>query len=146
MHPQCVEYLKWVASLKEPLWFNGATPEQIRAARRARPPLPVEDVHKVENITADGVPVRAYWPVKPEPQLAVLIWYHGGGWVLGDLDAYDPVCRTLANAANVVVVSVDYRLAPEHRFPAAVDDCITAAKWVHANAQKLGIRAGTSER
>lgn len=143
MHPQAIEYLKWVASLNEPSFINGATPAQIRAARRARPPLPKEDVHRVEDMSADGVPVRVYWPTKPDAPQPALIWYHGGGWVLGDLDAYDPTCRTLANASACVVISVDYRLAPEHVFPAAVDDSVTAAKWVHHHAAKLHIRPGT---
>lgn len=142
MHPQALEYLKWVASLNEPSFINGATPAEIRAARRKRTPLPMEDVHRTENHSANGVPVRVYWPIKSDALLPALVWYHGGGWVLGDLDAYDSCCRTLANASAAVVVSVDYRLGPEHIFPAGVDDCITATKWVHENASKLGIRAG----
>lgn len=142
MHPQAVEYLQWVASLNEPSFATGATPAQIRAARRLRPPLPKEDVHRVEDMNAHGVPVRVYWPVKSDAPLPALIFYHGGGWVLGDLDAYDPTCRTLANASACVVISVDYRLAPEHPFPAAVDDSVTAAKWVHQHAATLHIRAG----
>ena len=70
-----------------------------------------------------------------------LIFYHGGGWVIGDLDSHDVVCRKLAHEGELIVISVDYRLAPEHKFPAAVDDAITAAKWIAANAQQLGIDA-----
>jgi acetyl esterase/lipase len=70
-----------------------------------------------------------------------LIFYHGGGWVIGDLDSHDVVCRKLAHEGELIVISVDYRLAPEHKFPAAVDDAITAAKWIAANAQRLGIDA-----
>ena len=61
-----------------------------------------------------------------------LIFYHGGGWVIGDLDSHDVVCRKLAHEGELIVISVDYRLAPEHKFPAAVDDAITAAKWIAA--------------
>jgi acetyl esterase len=68
----------------------------------------------------------------------VLVWYHGGGWVLGTLDASDHTCRELANAASCIVVSVDYRLAPEHKFPASPDDCEAAYEWVLANAESLG--------
>ena len=68
-----------------------------------------------------------------------LIFYHGGGWVIGDLDSHDVVCRKLAHEGELIVISVDYRLAPEHKFPAAVDDAISAAKWVAANANALGI-------
>jgi len=70
-----------------------------------------------------------------------LIFYHGGGWVIGDLDSHDVVCRKLAHEGELIVISVDYRLAPEHKFPAAVDDAITAAKWIAGNAQQLGIDA-----
>src|SRR5207248_8826665 len=70
-----------------------------------------------------------------------LVFYHGGGWVIGDLDSHDVVCRKLAHEGELIVISIDYRLAPEHKFPAAVDDAIAAAKWVAANAQQLGIDA-----
>jgi acetyl esterase len=71
--------------------------------------------------------------------LPVLVYYHGGGWVIGDLDSHDWTCRALANAAKCAVVNVDYRLAPEHRFPAAYDDALAAVKWVAANAGMLNI-------
>jgi acetyl esterase len=70
-----------------------------------------------------------------------LIFFHGGGWVIGDLDSHDVVCRKLADAGQLVVISVDYRLAPEHKFPAAVDDAIAATAWIAANARQLGIDA-----
>jgi acetyl esterase len=70
-----------------------------------------------------------------------LVFFHGGGWVIGDLDSHDVVCRTLAHEGELIVISVDYRLAPEHKFPAAVDDAIAATKWIAADAGKLGIDA-----
>src|SRR5260370_15773351 len=70
-----------------------------------------------------------------------LVFFHGGGWVIGDLDSHDVVCRKLAHEGELIVISVDYRLAPEHKFPAAADDAITATKWVAANAKTLGIDA-----
>jgi len=89
---------------------------------------------------AGEIPVRIYQPhgagVKP-----VLVFLHGGGWVIGTLDSYDATCRELAQGAGCVVVSVDYRLAPEHRYPAAPDDCYAALKWVAANAASLGADA-----
>jgi acetyl esterase len=70
-----------------------------------------------------------------------LVFFHGGGWVIGDLDTHEVVCQKLAHEGELIVISVDYRLAPEHKFPAAADDAITATKWVAANAKKLGIDA-----
>ena len=69
------------------------------------------------------------------------MFFHGGGWVIGDLDSHDVVCRKLADEGELIVISVDYRLAPEHKFPAAVDDAIAATKWIAANARQLGIDA-----
>jgi acetyl esterase len=67
------------------------------------------------------------------------MFFHGGGWVIGNLETHDVVCRKLAHEGEMMVISVDYRLAPEHRFPAAVDDAITATKWIAANAERLAI-------
>ena len=94
----------------------------------------------VENRTIRGangdIPVRVYTPdnstIKP-----VLVYFHGGGWVLGDLDVADGLCRSIANGAGYVVVSVDYRLAPEYKFPAAVEDAYAATSWVAKNAAAL---------
>ena len=101
-------------------------------------------IGKIENIEAAGpegpIPLRIYTPVAAGASgLAALIYFHGGGFVLGDLDCYDSVCRALAESSGCRVISVDYRLAPEHPFPAAVDDCFAAAKWIEANAGTLGI-------
>ena len=70
-----------------------------------------------------------------------LVFFHGGGWVIGDLDTHDVACRKLADEGQLIVISVDYRLAPEHKFPAAVDDAIAATKWIADNAKQLGIDA-----
>ena len=119
------------------------TPEQVRATIEqfgaAAPPgqacVRIEDRH-VPGPDGD-VPVRVYWPAD-DAGLPVLVWYHGGGWTLGNLETADRNCRALANAAGCIVVSVDYRLAPEHRFPAAVEDALLAARWVRAHAADLG--------
>jgi len=94
-------------------------------------------VARTEETIADGVPVRLYWPEGPGPH-PVLVWIHGGGFVLGSAGGYDAPARDLCGRAGCLVVSVDYRLAPEHPFPAAVDDVVTVAKWVTTNAESLG--------
>ena len=86
---------------------------------------------------AGEIPVRIYTPEGQGP-FPVLMYFHGGGFVIGDLDIYDACCRELCAGANCVVVSVDYRLAPEHRFPAAPDDCLAATRWVGAHAAEIG--------
>jgi acetyl esterase len=93
-----------------------------------------EPVYAIGDLDANGVPVRVYRP-SPDDGLPVVVYLHGGGWTIGSVDVYDPITRALANAANAIVVSVDYRLAPEHPYPAPLDDCWTALEWVaeHTN-------------
>jgi acetyl esterase len=114
---------------------------QAREAFAARPLPPGAPVARVEDRTIPGpagdIPVRIYHPSDLTP-LPVLVWYHGGGWVLGTLEQSDHVCRELANAAGCIVVSVGYRLAPENKFPACVDDCEAAYYWAVDNAASLG--------
>jgi acetyl esterase len=86
---------------------------------------------------AGEIPVRVYTPAGEGP-LPVVVYFHGGGWVIGDLEVVDQPCRQLASAAGAIVVSVDYRLAPEHRYPAAFDDCYAATVWVGAHAAEIG--------
>jgi acetyl esterase len=93
---------------------------------------------------AGPIPARLYTPMtlrKPEGLAPCLVFFHGGGWVIGDLDSHDVVCRKLADEGQLLVVSIDYRLAPEHKFPAAVDDAIAATRWIAANARPLGVDA-----
>ncbi len=88
---------------------------------------------------AGAIPVRVYRPHGVASPAPALVFFHGGGFVLGSLASHDPPCRVLADDARCVVIAVDYRLAPEHKFPAAVDDCVAAFRWVAANAASLGV-------
>lgn len=105
---------------------------------------PGPDVAQVTDRVVTGGPhgdfaVRVYHPTAGSDSLGCLVWIHGGGFVIGDLETADSTCRVLANSAQVVVVSVDYHLAPEHPFPAAIDDVVTALQWVVADARGLGV-------
>jgi acetyl esterase/lipase len=106
------------------------------------PPAPV--IGEVKDLRADGVSIRVYRPagVPASTPLPALIFFHGGGWVIGDLETHDVLCRQLTAGAGISVVNVDYRLAPEHKFPAAVDDAWATTRWVAAHASELGIDRG----
>ena len=126
------------------------TPTEARSAYRDRRAVLQPDppaVAQVQRLQATGgrhsaIPMRLYRPLSPPAgALPVLVYFHGGGWVIGDLDTHDTLCRELANAAGCAVVAVDYRLGPEHRFPAAVDDALAATRWVHQQAATLGLDA-----
>ena len=125
--------------------MDSLSPEEARATTdfSALAGVP-EEVGKVENRNIPGpggeIPVRIYTP-NGEGPFPALVYYHGGGWVIGNLETVDVPCRLLANRANCVVVSVDYRLAPEHKFPAAADDSYAAAKWVVENAASIQVEA-----
>lgn len=101
-------------------------------------------VGEVRDLQAEGphgaIPLRLYRPAgAAAAPLPVLVYFHGGGWVIGDLDTHDVVCRTLCAGSGCAVVAVDYRMGPEHRFPAAVDDTHAAVRWVRAQAAALGL-------
>ncbi len=115
-----------------------------RAIANPEPP----ELHSAKSLSipaAHGsIPARMYTPKKlrkVDGLSPCLVYFHGGGWVIGDLDSHDVVCRTLAHEGELIVIAVDYRLAPEHKFPAAVDDAIAATAWVASNARQLGIDA-----
>jgi acetyl esterase len=115
--------------------------------RRAITQPPPPEVSTVQELLGEGpcgpIPMRSYRPrqARADETLPALVYYHGGGWSIGDLDTHDTLCRELANGSGCAVVSVDYRLGPEHRFPAAVDDSLAAARWVSRNASTLGVDA-----
>jgi len=143
LHPQIQKVLEVMATLDlKPI--EAMTPQEARvqmeqmAASRKAEPLPVA---RVENRSMPGpagaIPLRIYWPNADGIRPAI-VYYHGGGHVIGSLDSHDLVARNLCGGAEAVVVSVDYRMGPEHRFPAAVDDSFAALEWVHANAASLG--------
>jgi acetyl esterase len=140
--PQVQQYLERLQAL-------GAPPIQELTAAQARANFaasieslfgPVDSVFSVEDrVTDDGVPVRIYRPDSSVGLSAALVFFHGGGWVVGSVETHDGIARALASRSGCVVVSVDYRLAPEHRFPVAIDDAWSATRWVIANAEELGI-------
>ena len=115
-----------------------------RAVTQPEPP-PIAETRDLQASGPHGpIPLRLYHPLPAGERRAappVLVYYHGGGWVIGDLDTHDTLCRELANGSGCAVVAVDYRMAPEHRFPIAVDDCIAATRWVHEHAAELGVDA-----
>jgi len=120
------------------------SPEEARAASaksRAVLQPPPPEVAEVEDLTGDGVRLRRYRGIGTDPGavLPCVVFLHGGGWVIGDLDSHDQLCRSLANHAQCCVIAVDYRLAPEHRFPAAVDDAAAALRFIGREASSLRI-------
>ncbi len=116
--------------------------EAMKAARAVFQPDPPV-VSSVRDLTCPGpagaIPLRYYRPASAAAttKLPVLVFYHGGGWVIGDLETHDTLCRELANGSGAAVIAVDYRLAPEHRFPAAVEDSFAATKWVAEHGAEL---------
>jgi acetyl esterase len=151
LHPDARALLDLIEERKLPA-MHTLTPVDARAFYRDRrfftQPAP-PDVGTVVDTRCEGrhgaIPLRIYRPLgaaaSPTRQhaLPVLVYYHGGGWTIGDLDTHDVLCRELCNGSGAVVVAVDYRMGPEHRFPAAVDDCMAATAWVHAQATELGV-------
>jgi len=124
------------------------SPEEARqaftAGRKVTAPEP-QEVAEVRDLACPGplgeIKLRAYRPrgTAADEVLPALIYFHGGGWLLGDLDSHDTACRHYANGARCRVISVDYRMAPEHKFPAAVDDSVAAARWIIAQAAAFKI-------
>ncbi|OUM90734.1 MAG: lipase [Bacillus thermozeamaize] len=141
VHPQAQMVLDQLKNSGMPS-LHTLSPEAARAAyamMRTRPEN-LEPVAKVEDRQIPGpagsIPARFYYPEGSGP-FPVLVYFHGGGWVIGSPDTHDAPCRKIANAAGCIVVSVDYRLAPEHKFPAAVEDAYAATCWVAEHAQEF---------
>ncbi|MCU0312014.1 MAG: alpha/beta hydrolase [Acidimicrobiales bacterium] len=121
--------------------FTGKTPEELRAMADNPTPTTIELPSVTDRVIpgpGGDLPIRVYRP-SDESGLPVVVFYHGGGWVLGNLDSHDHFARVLASKADCVVVAVDYRLAPEAKFPAAADDAVAALEWVVDNAAELDV-------
>lgn len=147
VNPQVQVMLEQLAAAGGPQ-LHEMTPQEARNTYRMLAALsPGEEVHQVDDrhvrTDAGDLGVRVYTPVQAVATAApLLVWFHGGGWVIGDLETADAVCRALANRSGAVVVSVDYRLAPEHPFPAAPDDAMAAVLWAVENTDLLGADPG----
>jgi acetyl esterase len=132
LHPQAQEFVKTVKQLGLPRLYT-LSPEDARVQATAANEFigPGPEVATVSDITipVDGAKIAAR-VYRPEQSHATIVWFHGGGWVLGDLDSHDATCRILANAAECTVIAIDYRLAPEHQFPLPLEDCWNALTWI----------------
>ena len=137
LHPQAAAIIEAMAAMGGPA-IQDSTPAEFRAYYDSRNMPSMESLHEIRDLSAGGVPSRLYRP-SADADLGLLVYYHGGGWVIGGLDSHDAVCRSLANKAGIAVLSVDYRLAPEHPYPAAVEDALCALRWAHENASTLGV-------
>jgi acetyl esterase len=143
LHPQCKAFLDQLAAAGGKQLYE-MTPAEARATGAALIDLgvPVQEVARIENRTIPGpaqpIPVRIYKPIS-SGILPALVYFHGGGWVLGGLESHDRECRALANLSGCAVIAVDYRLAPEHPFPAAVDDAWAATRYIADHPAEFGI-------
>ena len=146
--PQMQAVIERAAQSGVPPYCSVSAVEARRLYKQTRgalsPPAPA--VEAVRDLAAPGpaglIPLRLYRGLgAPAGALPLLVYFHGGGWTIGDLDTHDIVCRTLANRAHCAVIAVDYRMGPEHRFPAAVEDCVAATRWAVAQAAVLGVDA-----
>ena len=146
LHPQMQAILDAMEEAGGPA-MQDMTPAEGRAHLDARagdfyslPPEVAEVTERTIPGPAGPIPVRVYSPlgVPLDPAPPLIVYYHGGGWVVGSLTSHDPECRDLANAAGAVVMSVDYRLAPENKFPAGVEDCWAACRWAAAFGSEIG--------
>ncbi len=144
VRPDVANLLAMLASAPGPKMEQG-TPEAARMMMRAMREMterPRGDLASVRDFTipsdAGEIPARLYSAVAAPEAGPVVVFFHGGGWVIGDLETHDPLCAEIARTLQLTVVSVDYRLAPEHRFPAATEDCLAAMRWLAATPRAVG--------
>lgn len=149
LHPGAQAVLDLIAEAGRPSFEEMTVPdcrEAYVSSRKALQPDPIE-VAETKNLDMPGpggrIALRLYRaePLKAGEAQPVIVYFHGGGWVIGDLESHDTVCRELAARSGATLISVDYRLAPEHVFPAAAEDAIAATKWIASNAAQLGVDA-----
>ncbi|MGD0431716.1 MAG: alpha/beta hydrolase fold domain-containing protein [Acetobacteraceae bacterium] len=140
-----IQVLLEIRAKLPPLHTLSVADARAQMAAREIPGLRKPEVGSVVNRDMQGpggsLPLRVYAP-KGDGPFPLMVFFHGSGFVVCDLDTHDAMCRNLCAGANCVVVSVDYRLAPEHKFPAAPDDCLAATRWVAQNASTLHGDAG----
>ena len=142
MDPKAQIVGEFVKSIRVPGYFP-PLPE-LRQQLRTMVTLmdePAPALERVEDLRIPGpageIPARAYAPRAGQTPLPIVAYFHGGGWVQGDLETHHGLCARLAKHADVLVVAVDYRLAPEHKFPAAVEDCLAAYRWLRAHGREI---------
>jgi acetyl esterase len=144
LDPQLEAYVAQLAAVGGPprYTFSPETVRRMMASELAEEqanttPEPIAYIQNREITGPDGMlPIRIYTP-ESDGSLPIVVYFHGGGWVLCTLESHDAICRSVANGAGCIVVSVDYRLAPEHKFPAAPEDCFAATRWVATHAAEI---------
>ena len=149
LDPQAANVIELVVKSGRPPYHQLSPKDARQMFRDTRPAStpPAPQIGGVRDLAADGpvgsIPLRVYRPagVSDSQRLPALIFFHGGGWVIGDLETHDVACRQVTAEAGVSVIAVDYRLAPEHKFPAAVDDAWAATRWIATHSEELGIDA-----
>lgn len=140
-HPEIAGLLQQMGTEPVPQFWSLSPDGARQFAKEMFPdpeqPEPVGDTMEL-SITDDAVPIRVYIP-EGEGPYPTLLYYHGGGWVIGDLDTHDETCRVICNNTDCMVVSVDYRLSPEHKFPTPLEDCYAALEWIVQNAETMQV-------